>query len=423
MEGQNTSTDNRQLLVWLSIAAVIISFLSLLLKYQIVVQKPLIYVLYFAVAAYAVLAVLIQRGLNILLSQCLLVFMSMGFINSLWYYEHGHYGPILFLFVLLFALVIFIWHGKKLIIGTTIIIINIAVCFFIEYKFPNLIPNYYDSGSRLIDMYGSIIMMIILNYALMRAVKNDYSREYQKALQSDKLKSSFLENINHEVRTPLNAIIGFSSLLYDDDITPEQRKEYSTLVSESNDALLRIIDDILLVSTMEINETKINVQECDLDVVINGLYNMYCEKIKKNKKENIALYISDPNISAIVETDKIRLQQVIIRLMDNALKFTESGKINFGYRVEQNTILFHVADTGIGIKKKYQSKIFERFYKVEDHEGNLYGGTGNGLYITKKIVESLNGDIWLSSIIGSGTTFYFTIPKIGFRESELNNND
>jgi signal transduction histidine kinase len=418
MKEQNISTDNRQLLVWLSIAAVVISILSLILKYQIVIQQPLIYVLYGAIFAYTILSIIIQRGLNILLSQCLLVFISLVFINLLWYYEHGHYGPILFLFVLLFALIIFIWHGKKFVIGSAIILVNIAICFYVEYNYPQVIPDYFDNTSRIIDVYSSIIMLLILNYALMQVVKNDFSREYKKALQSDKLKSSFLENINHEVRTPLNAIIGFSSLLYDNEITPEQRKEYSTLVSESNDALLRIIDDILLVSTMEINETKINAHECNLDTVINGLYIMYCEKLKKNQKEDISLFISDPNVDAIIETDKIRLQQVIIRLMDNALKFTDSGKINFGYKVEQDKILFHVADTGIGIKKKFHNKIFDRFYKVENHEGKLYGGTGNGLYITKKIVESLDGDIWLSSIIGSGTTFYFSIPKTGFRKIE-----
>ncbi len=101
--------------------------------------------------------------------------------------------------------------------------------------------------------------------------------------------------------------------------------------------------------------------------------------------------------------------------MDNAIKFCNNGKINFGYKVVEESIVFHVADTGIGIDKKYHDKIFERFYKVQIDKGGVSRGTGIGLFITKKIVESLDGDIWLSSMFGSGTTFYFTIPKNGYR--------
>ncbi len=127
-------------------------------------------------------------------------------------------------------------------------------------------------------------MILILFYALMRTVKISYSREYLKSIQSDKLKSSFLENINHEVRTPLNAIIGFSSLLNEDDITPEQRKEFNVLIREANDTLLRIIDDILLVSTLESGDAPTNIYECDLDTVIASLHMSFNELLIKKRK-------------------------------------------------------------------------------------------------------------------------------------------
>ncbi len=408
-------TDNRHLLVWVGIAGLIISILSVILNHKINTQLPLLHVSYVASVVFAILSILIKRGLNLVVSQYLLIIVSLIFTNLSWYYEHGHFGPVLYLFVIIFALIIFIWKGKKLVISAIVLLINLGVCFYIEFYYPSLITDYNDSNTRIIDIYTGVIMLFVLTYALMRAVKKSYSIEYEKALQSDKLKSSFLENINHEVRTPLNAIIGFSSLLNEEDITPQQRKDYNILIGESNDALLRIIDDILLVSTLESNSTSINSMDCELDDIIAGLHKTFGEELVKNNKKHISLYVSEPNISAIIETDKIRLQQVFIRLMDNAMKFTESGKINFGYRVEQDTILFHVADTGVGIKKKYHSKIFDRFYKLEAGDDGLHRGTGIGLFITKKIVESLDGDIWLSSIFGSGTTFYFSIPKTLYR--------
>lgn len=412
------SSDNRKLLIWLSLAIIAISIISLFINRQINLSEPIINITYACIIIFAILAFVIKKGLSLKASQVLLVLASIVFTNLLWYFEHGHYGPILFIFIIIFALVIFMWDGIWLITSAIALLINIVACFIIEYNYPELIPDYDDTTSRIFDVYTGIIMFMILIYALMRAVKISYSHEYRKAMQSDKLKSSFLENINHEVRTPLNAIIGFSSLLNEDDITQDQRKEYNEMISESNDALLRIIDDILLVSTLESDDANTNNREYNLDEVIEGLHKSTSQLLIKNKKEHIKLYISEPNVSAIVETDKIRLQQVFIRLIDNAIKYTNEGKINFGYKVEQDKILFHVADTGIGIQGKHQSKIFERFYKVEIDKNNVFRGTGIGLYITKKIVESLNGDIWLSSIFGSGTTFYFSIPKSGYRVAE-----
>ena len=408
---ENNKTDNRHLLVWLSVAGGIISAISLLINFQILSEKPLLHINIASVIIFVVLAIIIKKGLSLRLSQYLITITTLVLINLLWYYEHGHYGPSLFLFVLVFSVMLFIWEGRELIFNSIFLILNIVFCFYIEFYYPELIQDYQNPTSKVIDFYFSIAMFLILFYALMKTVKKSYSREYKKAMQSDKLKSSFLENINHEVRTPLNAIIGFSSLLNEDDITQEQRKEFGVLIRESNDALLRIIDDILLVSTLESGDATINIHDCDLDSVISSLHKSFKELLIKNKKSQIELFISEPNVSSIVETDKIRLQQVFIRLMDNAIKFSETGKINFGYRIEQDSILFHVADTGIGIEKKHHNKIFERFYKIEINKNEVFRGTGIGLYITKKIVESLGGDIWLSSIFGSGTTFYFTIPK------------
>mgnify|MGYP002640276116 CR=1 FL=1 len=407
--------DNRHLLIWLSVAGVAISLLSLLINLQINIEKPLLYITITAVIVFIIVAIVIKRGLNLTLSQYLILVITLIFTNLLWYFEYGHHGPVLYMFLIIFALTVFIWEGKRLIISLVIIIINLTICFYFEYNYRGYIADYPDSSTKIIDVYASVVMFLILIYALMKVVKKSYAKEYEKALESDKLKSSFLKNINHEVRTPLNAIIGFSSLLSTDDITPEQRKDYGELIAESNDALLRIIDDILLVSILESDKVTSLDNECNLDDVISDLHKTFNERLIKNQKQHIELKIDEANVSAIVNTDNIRLQQVFVRLMENAIKFTQKGKINYGYRVEQDTIVFHIADMGIGIHEKHHSKIFDRFYTVESNEYEVYRGTGIGLYITKKIVESLNGDIWLSSIYGSGATFYFSIPKTDFK--------
>ncbi len=402
------NSEKRQLLLWLSWAAVVISSISLVINLLIGMDLNVVHISYTAIIIYAMLAIILKKGFSQWISEYVIVGTSLIFANMLWYFEYGHKGPILFIFVIIYSVIIFLWSGRKLIIATIIIVINLVACYYIEKTYPEYIPDYETNTIRLVDMYASIGMFMILFYTLIRAVKKSYTKEYLKALQSDKLKSSFLENINHEVRTPLNAIIGFTSLMNEEDITKDQIKEYNEMISESNDALLRIIDDIILVSTLESGNVSTNISKVNLDNLVGSLYNTFKTQLIKAKKDNIELLISEPNISATVQTDKIRLQQVFMRIMDNAIKFTDTGKIKFGYRVDNDAILFHVADTGTGIEDKHQNKIFNRFYKVEVSNQR---GTGIGLYITKKIMDSLDGKIWFSSIHGSGTTFYFSIPK------------
>lgn len=414
----NSNTEDRRLLLWLSIAGIVIAILSLIINSQLNVELPLMILTIAEIIVYSILYILIRKGLSINISQNLIVYITLAFTNFLWYFEYGYEGPILFFFVILFTLIIFIWHGRKLIVGSIIIIANLFLCFYIDYNYPDFVPGYPDELTRTIDTYTSLLIFGIIMYALMQAVKKSYAREYEKALQSDKLKTSFLENISHEVRTPLNAIVGFSSLLNDDKLSKEQRDEYNSLIYDSNETLLRVIDDVLQVSLMETDQLMININDCELSKVLEGLFKTYSKILIKNKRSEINLNISDSKINCIVKTDKIRLQQILINLLDNALKFTKSGSVSFGYRIEDENILFQVSDTGIGIKTKNHDKIFNRFYKVDGNSDELYRGTGIGLFLTKKIVEALGGDVWVVSNYGDGATFYFTLPKTGYRKIE-----
>lgn len=240
----------------------------------------------------------------------------------------------------------------------------------------------------------------------------------EKAEESDKLKTAFLCNISHEIRTPLNAILGFGSLLNDTELTQEERNDYYGIVKSRSDDLLHIINDLLDISSIESNQMTIHETEAKISETLNELYLIYELKIDSESKSDVKLKlnneISDEDFSLITDIDKV--EQILGNLLNNAIKFTHRGAIEFGCRIlNENEILFYVADTGIGIPNDEISKIFERFRQGEVYLTRQYGGTGLGLSISKGLVELMLGKIWVESTLNVGSTFYFSIP---FKQSE-----
>jgi signal transduction histidine kinase len=246
---------------------------------------------------------------------------------------------------------------------------------------------------------------------------SDLIEAKEKAEQSDKLKSAFLANFSHEIRTPMNAIMGFSQILYNNkDITDDEKKEFLELVLTNSQYLLNLINEILDISRIEAGEMVLDYASCNLNHLILELLSQYEEHKTYLKKSNINLVIN-PEIEELnlhTITDSNKLKQVLINLIENAFKFTETGHIEFGYKLlntkGKKEILFFVKDTGIGIEDDAKSFIFERFRKVDSSTGKLYRGAGLGLAISKKLVEFLGGKIWVESKLFEGSTFYFTHP-------------
>jgi signal transduction histidine kinase len=230
-----------------------------------------------------------------------------------------------------------------------------------------------------------------------------------KADESERLKTAFLRNISHEIRTPLNAIVGFSTLLDEYPDTPEKRKEYIEIISRSTDHLLEIIDDIVEISKIEAKTIRIDREIVDLKKILSTVYDQ--NKFSASEKGVILEYKTTPADKAItLYTDGYKITQVLRNLVNNALKFTGEGRVEFGYRAKITCIEFYVSDTGIGIPVEQQANIFNRFYQGDSTTNRCYGGTGLGLAISKAYVELLGGDIWFTSRQGEGTTFRFTIP-------------
>lgn len=234
----------------------------------------------------------------------------------------------------------------------------------------------------------------------------------EKAEESDRLKSSFIANMSHEIRTPMNAVIGFSNLLGMPGNSPEKAKEYINLINSNAKSLIRLIDDIIDISSIEAGKLKIQKATCDINAVLTDLLFTYQNKIATEKREiELQLLRQDNCDKLMLYTDKIRLNQVLINLLDNALKFTESGKVEFGFnKAGETTVEFFVSDNGIGISEEKQKVIFERFLKLEDDRQKLYRGTGLGLAICKSIVNDLGGAINVESKPNEGSRFFFTLP-------------
>jgi len=234
-----------------------------------------------------------------------------------------------------------------------------------------------------------------------------------KAEESDRLKTSFLANMSHEIRTPMNAIIGFSELLNDPDLTNESRKEFVTLISDNSKVLLNLIEDIIDVAKIEARQVKVVQSSCQVNAILNELKSYYLKQLKKYDHKNIEIKVNnsvDDESFAII-SDPLRFKQIMNNLIGNALKFTESGFIEFGYELDEpDNITFYVKDTGIGLARDKMSLIFERFRQGEESSTKEYGGAGLGLTISKRLVEMLGGDLWVESVLNEGSTFYFNLP-------------
>ena len=243
----------------------------------------------------------------------------------------------------------------------------------------------------------------------------------EKAEESDRLKSAFLSNMSHEIRTPMNAIIGFSDILSDQDITTEERKVYHDYIHNSCNSLSNLIDDIIDISKIEAGQIKIENSDCHINDLIEELNTFFKEMMVRKDKGKIDLRIMKPSDKndLFIQVDPVRLRQILANLIENAIKFTGEGFIEFGYTVlNEETLQFYVKDTGIGIPEEEHDLIFKRFRQVDYSNARNYGGTGLGLSISKSLVELMGGRMWMSSNYGKGSTFYFTIPFKQKSESE-----
>ena len=400
----------RQFLLPSSLTTIFFAFISIFLNFSMEFKWELTVIPSASILIFLAVYLMAKHNKYLTFAKWLFISTSLVLINVVWYYNYGSRGPWFFLLVLLYSYLIFMMSGKQLFILSMILLINVIAFYLYEHAHPNALGDYPNNQVRLMDAYTAILLSGATAYVLMSVAKNAYLSEYKKAKTADKLKSSFLANMSHEIRTPLNAIVGFSNLLADGTIKEEEKEEYIAIINNSNETLLQLIDDILDVSMIEANQVKINKEKTSVTDLMRNLEKTYLPVLQKKGKTELALRLNIPEENYWIVTDAVRINQIMVNLLNNAVKFTEKGTLEFGFEEENNRLRFYVKDTGIGIEKAHLDHLFDRFYKIEDDNTKLYRGTGIGLYLCKRIVEMLGGSIHVDSEPGKGSEFYFYIP-------------
>lgn len=229
----------------------------------------------------------------------------------------------------------------------------------------------------------------------------------EKAEESNRLKSAFLTNMSHEIRTPMNGILGFINLLKEVDLSIQEKEEYIFMINESGKRLMNTINDLIESSIIEVGETVVNKDETDLSEMMSQIYNQF--KPDADKK-NLLLKVNNKTKKHFIQTDKNKLERILQKLINNALKFTEKGRVEFGFEVKEGVVYFHVKDTGTGISEHQIEKILHPFIQADMGLTRRHEGSGLGLFISKAYVEQLGGKIWFDSNVNEGSTFFFTVP-------------
>jgi signal transduction histidine kinase/ActR/RegA family two-component response regulator len=253
-----------------------------------------------------------------------------------------------------------------------------------------------------------VTVTTILFYTILQKHLKKLRNAEQKAVESDRLKTAFLQNISHEIRTPMNGIIGFAGLLEDENLSELQRKEYLTTIKKSSNRLLDLVNQVLDISLIETGSVVAHYKPFRLNQLVEEIHEIWAPQMKEGINFSFSKGFDNENDTII--TDEVKLKQLLNNLIGNAVKFTETGYIRFGYSAAGKELTFFVEDSGIGIPNEYHEDIFNRFHKIERNSSRFYDGAGLGLAICKSTLDMLQGRMVVESEPGAGSVFRFTIP-------------
>jgi len=261
---------------------------------------------------------------------------------------------------------------------------------------------------------GTLLFFLIRNEIRRRnKIYEELLQEKERAAEADRLKTAFLSNLSHYIRTPMNSILGFIEILEDQDTSPDKREVFLSYIQESSDNLLRTLKNIIEISHIQEGQTKASVQAMHINEMIMRIINTAKVDVEESEKPILvkhALSLADGQ--DLFYSDEGKVQMILSLLISNSLRFTDHGEIEIGYAISKPNIQFWVRDTGRGIPESRRSVLFQDFMHITSMVYTKGEGAGLGLILATRLAELLGGQLWLESTSESGTTICFSIPII-----------
>ncbi|MEZ5071436.1 MAG: HAMP domain-containing sensor histidine kinase [Bacteroidales bacterium] len=332
------------------------------------------------------------------------VFLHAFFISR------GIHPDLMNLFLVYFMILMLIWQGRFRFLITGVFTL---VMFLLFSGWGVLAPSRValtepDPQSRALIL--TYLVSAYMGALIIPLVMRSYQNQLQRASQSDKLKASFLSNISHEIRTPMNAILGFSQLL-DPALEKSSHAFYIRAIQENSSNLMKLMDNLIDLSELEAGTYRLKPAPMNLTALMEELNQTFGDQIQKGNKRNVSLVMEQPEEELWIHCDFMRLREVLAQILQNAVKFTDKGRITFGYKLNHKGLHFHISDTGRGIRPDGLDKIFDPFHKIGDEISPAYRkGAGIGLAISRKTVELMGGRIWAESEGETGTCIRICLP-------------
>lgn len=276
-----------------------------------------------------------------------------------------------------------------------------------ETRYINCKLENVKSGKKRTHAFG-----FVHDVTSTKEFENELTKAKEKAEESDRLKSAFLANMSHEIRTPLSAIVGFSNILAKNELADDlERIECQSLIEKNSKSLMVLINDVVEMAKIESGEIHMNPTTFEVNQFIDDVYAVFSAELVKKGRSTLRLFTQKASEKDLyIITDANRLNQITNNLISNAIKFTPKGFVEFGYAYEDKELIFFVRDSGIGIEEDKKEVIFKMFRQADLDIAGEYGGTGLGLSISQKLIELMGGKIWVESIVGVGSTFFYSIP-------------
>ena len=321
-----------------------------------------------------------------------------------------------------FAYIIVLLDGKKRIIYLGIDFIMISACYIASSLFPQFVKRFADINSALIDSYLSMLLVaifiaiLILYQNSLISKQRDFAREQFKEIESLNIaQNNFFSNMSHEIRTPINTIIGLNEMTLRETNVSDEAIENAMNIESASKMLLTLINDILDISKIQSGKMDILPVQYDTKSLFSDVVNMiYVQAKEKNLNFKVNI---DPDYPSILLCDEVRLKQVLINLLNNAVKYTKDGSVTLSVRSEyiddkKIRVTYSVSDTGIGIRKENIPYLFDSFKRVDENNNRFIEGTGLGLSICKQLAELLDGQLSVDSVYTKGSTFHFGVDQI-----------